>query len=80
MVGLVHLGLTALDLYVCVVYSFVICCVVKLYFVLSLVCFYNILFMLFCSFFIEMVDVKEQHVCIKFWFRLGKTAAETQKC
>jgi hypothetical protein len=26
-----------------------------------------------------MVDVKEQRVCIKFCFKLGKSAAKTQK-
>jgi hypothetical protein len=28
-------------------------------------------------FFFEMVDVKEQRVCIKFCFKLGKSAAKT---
>jgi len=28
---------------------------------------------------IEMVDVKEQRICIKFCFKLNKTAAETHQ-
>jgi len=28
---------------------------------------------------IEMVDVKEQRICIQFCFKLNKTAAETHK-
>jgi hypothetical protein len=37
-------------------------------------------FVPFCDFFfVEMVDVKEQRVCIKFCFKLGKSAAETHQ-
>ena len=28
---------------------------------------------------IEMADVKEKRMCIKFWFKLNKTAAETHR-
>jgi hypothetical protein len=28
---------------------------------------------------IEMVGVKEQRICIKFYFKLNKTAAETHR-
>jgi hypothetical protein len=28
---------------------------------------------------VKMSDVKEQRICIKFYFKLGKTAAETHK-
>jgi hypothetical protein len=39
--------------------------------------FYNVVFVSFCDFFpIEMVDVKEQRVCIKFCFELDKSVAE----
>ena len=33
--------------------------------------------MTFAIFFIEIVDVKEQRVCIKFCFKLGKSASKT---
>jgi hypothetical protein len=42
--------------------------------------FYSVVFAMFCDFFfVEMVDVKEQRVCIKFSFELGKSAAKTHK-
>jgi hypothetical protein len=42
--------------------------------------FYNIVFVPFCEFFfVEMVDVKEQRVCIKFCSKLGKSAAKTHQ-
>lgn len=35
---------------------------------------------LFCNlFFIEMVDVKEQCVCVKFYFKPDKSVVETHK-
>jgi hypothetical protein len=37
-------------------------------------------FVLFCDFFfVEMVDKKEQRVCIKFCFKLGKSVAGTHQ-
>jgi transposase len=37
-------------------------------------------FVPFCDFFsVEMVDVKEQRICIKFCFKLGKSAAKTHQ-
>ena len=33
----------------------------------------------FAIFFIEMVDVKKEQVCIKFCFKLGTNAAKTHK-
>jgi hypothetical protein len=42
--------------------------------------FYNAVFVPFCEFFfVEMVDVKGQRVCIKFCFKLGKSAAKTHQ-
>lgn len=41
--------------------------------------FYNIMFVSFAIFSIEMVQGEEQHVYIKFCFRLGKSAANTNK-
>ena len=41
---------------------------------------YNVVFASFCDLiFVEMGDVKEQRVCIKFRFKLGKNGAETHK-
>jgi hypothetical protein len=42
-------------------------------------CFHNIVFVPFWDFFIEMVDMKEQRVCMKFCFKLGKSAAKTHQ-
>lgn len=42
-------------------------------------CFNNVVFVSF-GFFFLMVDVKEQHVCIKFCFELGKSAAKHTNC
>jgi hypothetical protein len=39
--------------------------------------FYNVVFVLFCDFFFVEMDMKEQRVCIKFCFRLGKSAAKS---
>ena len=41
--------------------------------------FYNIMFVSFAIFSIEMVEVEGQHACIKFCFKISKTAAKTHK-
>jgi hypothetical protein len=42
--------------------------------------FYNVVFVPFCEFFfVEVVDMKEQRVCIKFCFKLGNSAAKTHQ-
>ena len=42
--------------------------------------FYNVVFVPFCNFFfVEMADVKEQRVCIKFCFKLGESAAKNHQ-